>query len=315
MQPAAAQQAAAQLLRRARLWWERSAWWAPMAAARVAVCLYFFNHGATHLYDHWWYWGVISFPVTALPMAVCAALVALNVRVRVFAVPLVLLALLEALEIVSDRLYQWLWMGRPWYVNELMMKKLSMLGCALMLVIGDPAFQQRAHLAQRALSGILMGDAAREGSDVDAARRSRRAAATSTAMSAALLAVRLLIAGLFLVVGWGEVSRQLYTAREHLRPPGDGHDQLWMKVLQFALALPFTVGFKTEISALLLSVALLVEAIVFWRFWEALLGIGYELHARDHFCVNIGVAGGLFLLRSFGPGKYSVDELISKKAD
>ena len=39
------------------------------------------------------------------------------------------------------------------------------------------------------------------------------------------------------------------------RPPGDGHDQLWLKVTQFALVLPFTVGFRTNTCAWLIAAA------------------------------------------------------------
>lgn len=40
----------------------------------------------------------------------------------------------------------------------------------------------------------------------------------------------------------------------------------------------------------------------------------YQLHVRSHFFTNVGVAGGLLLLHTFGAGKYSVDALLKKKA-
>eukprot|EP01052_Picozoa_sp_SAG31_P033692 SAG31_NODE_3842_length_3824_cov_1.823356_3_plen_56_part_00 len=43
------------------------------------------------------------------------------------------------------------------------------------------------------------------------------------------------------------------------------------------------------------------------------VGPFYKMHAREHFVVNVSVAGGLVLLRSFGAGKYSVDELMKKR--
>lgn len=40
----------------------------------------------------------------------------------------------------------------------------------------------------------------------------------------------------------------------------------------------------------------------------------FQLHVRSHFFTNVGVAGGLLLLQTFGAGKYSVDAILKKKA-
>jgi len=43
------------------------------------------------------------------------------------------------------------------------------------------------------------------------------------------------------------------------------------------------------------------------------LNIGYRIHAREHFMVNIGVAGALIMFAYMGPGKYSVDAYMKKR--
>ena len=43
------------------------------------------------------------------------------------------------------------------------------------------------------------------------------------------------------------------------------------------------------------------------------MNIGYVLHAREHFVVNTGVAGGLLLLTVVGAGKFTVDEILKKR--
>jgi alanyl-tRNA synthetase len=35
--------------------------------------------------------------------------------------------------------------------------------------------------------------------------------------------------------------------------------------------------------------------------------------AREHFAVNVAVAGGLLMLTHVGVGKYTVDEMLRKK--
>ncbi len=98
-----------------------------------------------------------------------------------------------------------------------------------------------------------------------------------------------------------------------MRPQGDGHDQMTFKLLEFLLSLPFTVGYKINTIARLLALILVVEAFAAWSWWTSKLSLGYVIHAREHFFVNIGTAGGILLLSFVGAGKYSVDELLKKK--
>ena len=37
-----------------------------------------------------------------------------------------------------------------------------------------------------------------------------------------------------------------------------------------------------------------------------------RLHLREHFAVNVAVAGGLLLLQDLGGGRYTVDALLKK---
>ncbi len=62
-----------------------------------------------------------------------------------------------------------------------------------------------------------------------------------------------------------------------------------------------------------LAFVLVIEAFVAWSWWTSVLSLGYVIHAREHFFVNVGTAGGILLLSFVGAGKYSVDELLKKK--
>ena len=93
----------------------------------------------------------------------------------------------------------------------------------------------------------------------------------------------------------------------------DGHDNNWL-LLEFLLALPFSVGYKTPAVARLLAAALVAEAATCWPCWAGGWPTpSYAAHVRLHFVTNLGVAGGLLLLASFGAGRFTLDELLRLK--
>jgi len=187
--------------------------------------------------------------------------------------------------------------GRGLYINELMAKKFSLLGCVAMLI----ATQHQASQRSSSFAGLLLEQSA-----------------LSTQLSIAMLIARLLIAVLFLYVGLHELHRLLF---EPFTPylPGDGHDVVWPKAVELLLSIPFILGFETVAVARLLSGSLVLEAFYAWSWWT-IPGDGYSfahhrraIHYREHFVTNIATAGGLLLLQKIGAGKYSVDELLKKQ--
>ena len=106
------------------------------------------------------------------------------------------------------------------YLNELMVKKLSLLGATALILF--EAFQK--DLTASASYGSLMTGGKKE---------------MGTGQSVALLVARLLLCALFIWAGQGEIRRQLASIHSdgrghmvHDRPPGDGHDQIWAKLSQ-----------------------------------------------------------------------------------
>lgn len=298
----------------------------------------------------------------SVPMIVIGLLVMFNFKTTILSIPLMLFAFIEAVEILTNRIYHWIVRGGQLYLTELMVKKFSMLGCTLILMLNDPSIRSTIDRARDAFYGLIVdNDEDSDQTTVAASTpsissennnnshnvnnsngktsnskikakfnkfmhtllksKSSKTQRISNKMSVLLLVSRILIAGLFIFVGFGEIKRQLaggivHKDHIHKRPPGDGHDQLWLKVVEFTIALPFLFGLKTTLVSLLLGVSLVLESVIYWRYWSGTalgLGVPYMLHARDHFYTNFGVAGGLFLLQYIGPGKYSVDELLVKK--
>jgi uncharacterized membrane protein YphA (DoxX/SURF4 family) len=271
--------------------------------ARTLVCLYFVNLAVTN-FNYWWLYNLPGIPWAAFPMLPCAVAVLFNRKVHWSGSVLFLLALNDAAHITYNQLYVWLVDGHELYINELMVKKAAMMGSVLMIVVNDPYFKTTIDHTSKALSGLIVSDQPKF--------------KLTTRISLALLLVRVLISSLFLFVGYGEIKRQWVMTHDtdhnhYHRPEGDGHNNMWPKLFEFTLTLPFVIGFKTSWVALGIAVCLVLEALIYWNFWSTVLGLGYAIHARDHFCVNIGVAGGLLLLQSFGGGQYSVDELMKKK--
>jgi hypothetical protein len=114
--------------------------------------------------------------------------------------------------------------GRGVYINELMAKKFSLLGCVALL-IGNSI--QAREKSQSSFSGMLL-----EGANI------------SNRLSAVMLLGRLLIAFLFLYVGISELHRLLYQPFT-VYLPGDGHDVVWPKAVELILSVPFVFGLRT----------------------------------------------------------------------
>lgn len=263
--------------------------------ARVVICLYFLNHIGTKL-EVWYLYGH-AFPTLEFILLPASLLTACNVLPDVCAGVLAVFALLDAGAIVYNQFMVWMTYNYI-YINELMVKKLALLGSVILI------------LAQRyqTNSKLLFGA-------VPFAKPSKE---MSTKKSVIMLIGRLKISMLVLYVGVMEIQRQMEMHVEHdghahsRRPHGDGHDNLVCKVAEFILGVPLAVGLKTNVVARLLALVLVLEAFTSWMWWTSELNIGYVLHAREHFFVNVGVAGGLLLLTFVGAGKFTVDELLKK---
>ncbi|RDS82331.1 DoxX family protein [Dyella monticola] len=76
-------------------------------------------------------------------------------------------------------------------------------------------------------------------------------------------------------------------------------------VMEFFVGLAILIGFYTRPLALALALYTLITALIGHRYW-ALTG-GLRLDTMIHFYKNMSIVGGLLLLCTTGPGRYSVD--------
>eukprot|EP00009_Paramoeba_aestuarina_P007519 CAMPEP_0201523974 /NCGR_PEP_ID=MMETSP0161_2-20130828/21033_1 /ASSEMBLY_ACC=CAM_ASM_000251 /TAXON_ID=180227 /ORGANISM="Neoparamoeba aestuarina, Strain SoJaBio B1-5/56/2" /LENGTH=218 /DNA_ID=CAMNT_0047923219 /DNA_START=408 /DNA_END=1061 /DNA_ORIENTATION=- len=141
-------------------------------------------------------------------------------------------------------------------LTELIVKKLAIFGSCLLLVVDF--FQGKLTFSP----GTLNPEAPN--------------AKKTTKQSIVILIARLLISTLFLYIGVVEIVRQLQTmghwysmtgtGRVLNRPAGDGHDQIFFKIVQFLLCIPIAAGYQSKVFPVLLSLALIFEALIQWNF-------------------------------------------------
>lgn len=262
----------------------------------MMVCMYFFNQAYTGFQI--WFGYRQPFPWIHGWLLPCSILVVLDMNTMIAGSLMTAVAFFDALKILVTQLTVWYTHGYL-YINELMVKKMSLLGAAILILV------------------LNWKETSRRTSQVAGMLLDKAESVMSDKKSAVMLTGRLLISTLFLYVGVTEIQRQI----EHLKSDGtvhknrhshDGHDSILPKLFEFALSIPFTVGFKSALTARCLAIVLIIEACTSWLWFTSQLNVGYRIHAREHFFVNIGVAGACILFAYIGAGKYSVDEFLKK---
>mmetsp|Transcript_14024 Transcript_14024/g.39853 ORF Transcript_14024/g.39853 Transcript_14024/m.39853 type:complete len:333 (-) Transcript_14024:37-1035(-) len=260
--------------------------------AYYSVDLYFnYNFGDTE--------GIDWLSLLRVPVAICFIC---NYKPELTGPALVLFSGWDCLRIFRHQVHRW-YTNNTVIVNELMVKKMAIFGSCLLAIVEQ--FKGKI---------TFTGDI-----DPNAGTQKNKK------QSVILLLARLFICSLFLYIGLLEVGRQIHTVGHwystasggtaYRRPEGDGHDQIFFKVLQLFLSVPILLGYNSSLSSVLLSSSLVLEAVTQWQF----IGVNipnwkyYPIHARDHFFTNLAVAGGLLFLSGFGAGMYSLDTWLKKR--
>jgi hypothetical protein len=269
-----------------------------------------------------------AFPAASLALVLPAALAVIaGVHVPAAAALLATEMMWKASQTLwAQALLMWRFGRAP---SELLAKKLAMVGAAALLAAhpgsseggwkweggggGAPPASRAAPKATRSASsfaGVPLLDAA----------VARVRAEAGAARSALLLAGRLLVCGLLFVGGLSQLRRVAARGWRPWRPVhsatvsfADGHDNNFL-LAQLALALPFALGWRVGAVSRALAATLTAEAVFCWPPWRAWPNAFYAAHVRSHFFVNLGVAGGLVLARSFGGQVFTVDRLLRKKS-
>jgi putative oxidoreductase len=126
-----------------------------------------------------------------------------------------------------------------------------------------------------------------------------------------ILAARLLLATLFLIFGWRKLRDFSGTVSQmaQLGVPTPVLAAAVATFMELPVAFAVAIGAFTRLSALMMFFYTLGTALIGHRYWTV-KGTGY-VDSMDSFYKNLSIMGGFLLLYVTGPGKYSIDALLS----
>jgi len=124
---------------------------------------------------------------------------------------------------------------------------------------------------------------------------------------AALLG-RILLAGIFVISGFGKITGFEGTA-DQIASKGLPLPQVLTAIailIEFGGGLAIVAGWKTRWAALAFIVFMIVITPIFHGYWAA--PPDEMMNEQINFMKNVSILGGSLLLFAFGPGRYSVDK-------
>lgn len=136
----------------------------------------------------------------------------------------------------------------------------------------------------------------------------------NTANNALTLLGRILIAALFVPAGLSKIAGFEGTAG-YIASVGLPLPQVGAAIailVELGLGLLLLVGWRSRLSALVIAVFTVVAGAIFHNFWAA--PADQMLMQQINFFKNLSIAGGLLFIAAFGPGAWSLDARLARKA-
>jgi putative oxidoreductase len=121
-----------------------------------------------------------------------------------------------------------------------------------------------------------------------------------------LLLSRILISILFLLAGVNKIKSPSAT-RQYMtmyKMPFTGFFLPATILLEILGGLSIFLGFMTTIGAIVLFVFMIPSTLIFHRNFS-------DQNQFNHFTKNLAIMGGLLLLAAYGPGPFSLDQILS----
>lgn len=123
---------------------------------------------------------------------------------------------------------------------------------------------------------------------------------------ALLLAGRLLMAILFLVMGWGKLT-DFQAAVGYMVQTGAPVPTLSATlaiIVELGAGLALVTGFLIEPVAIILALYTIITGLIGHHFWTMSGMLRYDM--MIHFYKNISIAGGLLILAAAGAGRFAL---------
>lgn len=122
-----------------------------------------------------------------------------------------------------------------------------------------------------------------------------------------VLAGRILLGLLFLISGFGKIAgfdgTVGYISAQHLPLPA--LVAVLTIVVEIGGGIALVTGLATRQAALVLAGFTLLTAFIFHAFWSA-PDAAVRAMQEINFLKNLSIAGGMFVLAAFGPGRFSL---------
>jgi putative oxidoreductase len=127
-----------------------------------------------------------------------------------------------------------------------------------------------------------------------------------------LLIGRILLVFVFLFVGWGTAKNipGFVAYLTNLKVPYPG---FWVYVAfttELVAAIAIILGVATRYAALLGILFLIIATALAHRYWE--YPAAQLANQYNHFLKNIGLMGGMLIIFAVGPGRFSLDQMLSR---
>ena len=127
-----------------------------------------------------------------------------------------------------------------------------------------------------------------------------------------LLVGRVLLGWLFLSSSWGKLANiagfEGYLTA--LKAPAPGIMSWIGALVEFLIGATLILGIGTRYAALLCALFLIVATALAHRYWE--YPPAQMAAQQTNFVKNLAILGGALLLFVTGPGRFSIDRLLSK---
>ena len=127
-----------------------------------------------------------------------------------------------------------------------------------------------------------------------------------------LLIARILLVCIFLFVGWGTAKNipGFVAYLTNLKVPYPGFWAYIAFSVELIVAAGVILGVGTRYAALLGIVFLIIATALGHRYWE--YPAAQLANQYNHFLKNIGLMGGMLMIFAVGPGRFSIDRMLSR---